>query len=507
MTVIRQQDFIDSVADALQFISYYHPADFIQALSRAYRAEQSPAAKDAMAQILTNSRMCAAGHRPICQDTGIVVAFVKVGMQVQWDATLDVLEMVNEGVRRAYLNPDNVLRASIVSDPAGARKNTRDNTPAVVHVELVQGDKVEVRIAAKGGGSENKAVMKMLNPGDDIVEWVLQSVQGMGAGWCPPGMLGIGIGGTAEKAVLLAKESLMQTMDMTELKARGAQNRLEELRIELFNKINALGIGAQGLGGLATVLDVKILDYPTHAASKPVAIIPNCAATRHIHFELDGAGPAEFTPPKLEDYPDVHWQPAQDALRVNLDTVTREQISQWQPGDTVLLSGKLLTGRDAAHKRIVEMLARGEKLPEGVDFNGRFIYYVGPVDPVQGEAVGPAGPTTATRMDKYTEVMLAQTGLMGMVGKAERGKIAIEAIKKHAAVSLIAVGGAAYLVSRAIRSAKVIAFADLGMEAIYEFEVEDMPVTVAVDTQGRSIHDIGPAEWRKRIGMIPVISI
>ncbi len=507
MTVIRQQDFIDSIADALQFISYYHPADFIQALASAYKAEQSPAARDAMAQILTNSRMCAAGHRPICQDTGIVVAFVRVGMQVRWEADLDVIGMVNAGVRQAYLNPENVLRASIVADPAGGRKNTNDNTPAVVHVELVQGDKVEVRIAAKGGGSENKAVMKMLNPGDDIVEWVLQSVQGMGAGWCPPGMLGIGIGGTAEKAVLLAKESLMLPMDMHELRARGAGNRIEQLRIELFDKINALGIGAQGLGGLATVMDVKILDYPTHAASKPVAIIPNCAATRHIHFELDGSGVAEFTPPKLEDYPDVQWQASPDALRVNLDTLTREEISQWQPGDTVLLSGKLLTGRDAAHKRIVEMLARGEKLPQGVDFTNRFIYYVGPVDPVKGEVVGPAGPTTATRMDKYTETMLDETGLMGMVGKAERGKIAIDAIKKHAAVYLIAVGGAAYLVSKAIRSAKVVAFADLGMEAIYEFDVEDMPVTVAVDTQGRSIHDSGPAEWKRRISIAPLVSI
>jgi fumarate hydratase class I len=496
MTLIRQQDFIDSVSDALQFISYYHPIDYIEALGLAYEHEQSVAAKDAIAQILTNSRMCATGHRPICQDTGIVVAFVKIGMQVQWAGDLDIPGMVNEGVRRAYLDPENLLRASIVSDPAGARINTRDNTPAVVHVELVQGDTVEVRIAAKGGGSENKSVLKMMNPDDDIVEWVLQSVAGMGAGWCPPGMLGIGIGGTAEKAVLLAKESLMQPIDMQALKARGAQNRLEELRIELFDKINGLGIGAQGLGGLTTVLDVKILDYPTHAASKPVAIIPNCAATRHIHFELNGTGRAEFTPPKLADYPNIHWQPASDAQRVNLDTITREQIQQWQPGQTLSLSGRLLTGRDAAHKRIVDMLSRDEPLPAGVDFQGRFIYYVGPVDPVPGEAVGPAGPTTATRMDKYTEVMLEKTGLIGMIGKAERGRIAIEAIKKHAAVSLIAVGGAAYLVSQAIRKARVIAFADLGMEAIYEFEVEDMPVTVAVDTQGRSIHDTGPAQWR-----------
>jgi len=507
MTVIRQQDFIDSIAGALQFISYYHPADYIHALAEAYRVEQSPAAKDAMAQILTNSRMCAQGHRPVCQDTGIVVAFVRVGMSVHWDAVMNVVEMVNAGVRKAYLDADNPLRASIVADPAGKRKNTGDNTPAVVHIELAQGDGVDVRIAAKGGGSENKAVMEMLNPGDDIVEWVLRRVPEMGAGWCPPGMLGIGIGGTAEKAVLLAKEALMQTIDMHELKARGAQSHLEALRIELYDKINALGIGAQGLGGLTTVLDVKILDYPTHAASKPIAIIPNCAATRHIHFSLDGQGVAQFMPPKLEDYPDVHWHPAEDARRVNLETITREEIAEWQPGETVLLSGRLLTGRDAAHKRITEMLARGEPLPPGVDFTNRFIYYVGPVDPVRDEVVGPAGPTTATRMDKFTETMLAQTGLIGMIGKAERGKVGIEAIKNHGAVYLIAIGGAAYLVSKAIRSAKVIAFADLGMEAIYEFEVENMPVTVAVDARGRSVHDIGPAEWRKRIGVIPVRAI
>ncbi|WP_283744554.1 fumarate hydratase [Sideroxydans sp. CL21] len=505
MTTIRQQDFIDSIADALQFISYYHPADYVQALADAYKREESPAAKDAMAQILTNSRMCALGKRPICQDTGIVVAFVRVGMDVRWaDATMSITDMVNAGVRKGYLLPDNVLRASIVSDPAGKRKNTGDNTPAVVHFELVPGDKVDVRIAAKGGGSENKSKMAMLNPSDDLVEWVVNQLPSMGAGWCPPGMLGIGIGGTAEKAVLMAKESLMEPIDMTALKARGAKNRIEELRIEIYDRVNALGIGAQGLGGLTTVLDVKILDYPTHAASKPVAIIPNCAATRHVDFELDGSGVAEFTPPRIEDYPDVHWQPAADARHVNLDTVTRADIAQWQPGDTLLLSGKLLTGRDAAHKRIVEMLAKGEKLPAGVDFNGRFIYYVGPVDPVRDEIVGPAGPTTATRMDKFTEAMLAQTGLIGMVGKAERGKAGLEAIKKHAAVYLMAVGGAAYLVSKAIRSAKVVAFADLGMEAIYEFEVQDMPVTVAVDTQGRSVHEIGPAEWKKRIGMIPV---
>jgi fumarate hydratase class I len=503
MTTIRQQDFIDSVADALQFISYYHPQDFVQALAEAYRREESPAAKDAMAQILTNSRMCALGKRPICQDTGIVVAFVRVGMDVRWaDASMSVTEMVNAGVRKAYLLPDNVLRASIVDEPAGRRKNTNDNTPAVVHFELVPGDKVEVDVAAKGGGSENKSKMAMLNPGDDVVEWVVNQLPGMGAGWCPPGMLGIGIGGTAEKAMLLAKEALMQPIDMTELKARGAKNRIEELRIEICDKVNALGIGAQGLGGLTTVLDVKILDYPTHAASKPVAIIPNCAATRHVHFELDGSGVAEFTPPKIEDYPDVHWHAAPDARRVNLDTVTRADIAQWQPGETLLLSGKLLTGRDAAHKRMVEMLARGEKLP--VDFNGRFIYYVGPVDPVRDEVVGPAGPTTATRMDKFTETMLAQTGLIGMIGKSERGKVAIEAIKKHRAVYLMAVGGAAYLVAKAIKKSRVLAFADLGMEAIYEFEVQDMPVTVAVDAKGVSVHETGPKEWLARIAGIPV---
>jgi fumarate hydratase class I len=508
MTVIRQQDFIDSVAEALQFISYYHPSDYIRALADAYRAEQSPAAKDAMAQILTNSRMCAQGHRPVCQDTGIVVTFVRIGMDVRWEgATMSVTEMVNAGVRKAYLDPDNKLRASIVADPAGKRKNTGDNAPAVVHFEIVPGDKVDVRIAAKGGGSENKARFAMLNPSDDVVEWVAGQLPGMGAGWCPPGMLGIGIGGTAEKAMLLAKEALMQPIDMAKLKERGSQNRIEELRIEICDKVNALGIGAQGLGGLTTVLDVKILDYPTHAASKPIAIIPNCAATRHVHFELNGSGKAQFTPPKLDDYPDVHWHPAEDARRVNLDTVTREEIKKWQPGETLLLSGKLLTGRDAAHKRIVELLARGEPLPPGVDFNNRFIYYVGPVDPVRDEVVGPAGPTTATRMDKFTETMLAQTGLIGMIGKAERGKAGIEAIKNHGAVYLIAIGGAAYLVSKAIRNAKVIAFADLGMEAIYEFEIENMPVTVAVDTKGRSVHEIGPAEWRKRIGMIPVLPV
>jgi fumarate hydratase class I len=507
MPVIRQQDFIDSVADALQFISYYPPQDYLHALAEAYRSEASPAAKDAMAQILANARMCALGHRPICQDTGIVVAFVRVGMAVRWEATMGIVEMVNAGVRKAYTNPDNPLRASIVSDPAGRRQNTGDNTPAVVHVELVPGETVEVRLAAKGGGSENKARFAMLEPSDDVVAWVLSQIPEMGAGWCPPGMLGIGIGGTAEKAMLLAKESLMQPIDMGKLKARGVYTPLEALRVEICDKVNALGVGAQGLGGLTTVLDVKILDYPTHAASKPVAIIPNCAATRHIHFGLDGSGPARFTPPDMADYPDVDWHPAEDARHVNLEGLNRQDIAAWQPGETILLSGKLLTGRDAAHKRIADMLARGEKLPSGVDFNGRFIYYVGPVDPVGDEVVGPAGPTTGTRMDRFTEMMLAETGLIGMVGKAERGPVAIEAIRKHGAVYLIAVGGAAYLVAKAIRSSRVVAFADLGMEAIYEFEVENMPVTVAVDARGRSIHDIGPAEWQRRIGMIPLKAV
>ncbi|MEW6314687.1 MAG: fumarate hydratase [Pseudomonadota bacterium] len=502
MTTIRQEDFISSVADALQYMSYYHPADYIGALADAYRVEQSPAAKDAIAQILTNSRMCAEGHRPICQDTGIVTVFLKIGMDVRWDASRSVAEMVNEGVRRAYLDPDNKLRASIVADPAGRRRNTGDNTPAVIYMEVVPGDSVEVRIAAKGGGSENKAKLVMLNPSDDIVEWVLKVVPEMGAGWCPPGMLGIGIGGSAEKAMVLAKEALLDPIDMHELKRRGPGNKLEELRIELYDKVNALGIGAQGLGGLTTVLDVKILDYPTHAASKPVAIIPNCAATRHAHFTLDGSGPAHLVPPNLDDWPDVHWHPATDARRINLDTVTRADIAAWKPGETLLLSGRLLTGRDAAHKRIADMLAKGERLP--VDFSGRFIYYVGPVDPVRDEVVGPAGPTTATRMDKFTAMMLERVGLIGMIGKAERGPAAIEAIKQHQAVYLIAIGGAAYLVAKAIKAARVVAFADLGMEAIYEFEVRDMPVTVAVDAQGQSVHNLGPAEWRQRMGKIPL---
>ncbi len=492
---------MQSVADALQFISYYHPEDYIRSLVSAYEREESPAAKDAIAQILTNSKMCAEGKRPICQDTGIVVAFVKVGMDVQWHSSeeniaLDVEQMVNVGVRRAYLLPENKLRASIVSNPAGKRANTGDNTPAVVHVSLVAGDKVEVKIAAKGGGSENKAKLAMLNPNDSIVDWVLKVVPQMGAGWCPPGMLGIGIGGSAEKAMLMAKESLMEPIDMHVLKEKGASNRIEELRLELYEKVNNLGIGAQGLGGLTTVLDVKILDYPTHAASLPVAIIPNCAATRHVEFELDGHGIAELTPPDLSIYPPIAWTPDANAKRVDLNTVTKEETQTWQAGQTLLLSGKLLTGRDAAHKRIADMKAKGETLP--VDFNGRFIYYVGPVDAVRDEAVGPAGPTTATRMDSYSDLML-DTGLLGSVGKAERGEAALASIAKHQSVYLMAVGGAAYLVSKAIKQAKVIAFADLGMEAIYEFDVVDMPVTVAVSAKGESVHQSGPALWKQKI--------
>lgn len=505
MTTIRQEDLIQSIADAFQHISYYHPADFIEALAAAYEREQSPAARDAMAQILINSRMAAEGHRPICQDTGIAVVFLKVGMEIRWAGDLSVDEMVNEGVRRAYTQPDNVLRASILEDPAGARRNTRDNTPAVIHTEIVPGDTLEVTVAAKGGGSENKARFVMLNPSDDLVDWIVRTVPTMGAGWCPPGILGIGIGGTPEKAMYLAKKSLMAPIDIQLLRERGAANRAEELRLEIFDKVNALGIGAQGLGGLTTVLDVKVLDYPTHAASLPVALIPNCAATRHAHFTLRGDGPAELPAPKLENWPQITWEAGPQTRRVNLETVTAEETRSWKPGDTLLISGRLLTGRDAAHMRIQELLARGEPLPEGVDFNGRFIYYVGPVDPVGDEVVGPAGPTTATRMDKFTDMMLGQTGLLGMIGKAERGPQTIESIRQHGAVYLIAIGGAAYLVSKAIRKARVVAFEELGMEAIHEFEVEDMPVTVAVDSRGESVHDTGPREWRNRIGEIPIV--
>ncbi len=505
MTVIKQEDLIQSVADAFQFISYYHPADYIRALGAAYEREQSPAARDAIAQILTNSRMSAEGRRPICQDTGIATVFLKIGMDVRWEATMSVADMVNEGVRRAYGYADNLLRASVLADPAFSRRNTKDNTPAVIHYEVVPGHEVEVICAAKGGGSEAKSKLAMLNPSDSIVDWVVKTVPTMGAGWCPPGMLGIGIGGTPEKAMLLAKESLMAPVDMAELISRGPSSKLEELRIELYEKVNALGIGAQGLGGLTTVLDVKILDYPTHAANLPVAMIPNCAATRHAHFVLDGSGAARLDPPSLDEWPAVEWRPdTEKSMRVDLDTLTPEQVAAWKPGQTLLLSGKMLTGRDAAHKRIQDMLARGETLP--VDFRNRVIYYVGPVDPVRDEVVGPAGPTTATRMDKFTDTMLGQTGLIAMIGKSERGPAAIASIRKHRAAYLMAVGGAAYLVSKAIRGARVVGFADLGMEAIYEFDVRDMPVTVAVDANGTSVHETGPREWQARIGKIPVVT-
>ncbi|MDE2145449.1 MAG: fumarate hydratase [Burkholderiales bacterium] len=503
-TAIRHADLVESVAAALQYISYYHPADYIAHLARAYEREQGPAAKDAIAQILTNSRLCAEGRRPICQDTGIVNVFLRIGMDVRLEGFPGSVEdAVNEGVRRGYLDPDNKLRASIVADPQFARRNTGDNTPAVVHMTLVPGHTIDVQVAAKGGGSENKSKLVMLNPSDSIVDWVLKTVPTMGAGWCPPGMLGIGIGGTAEKAVLLAKQSLMEPIDMHELLERGPRDKFEELRIELYEKVNALGIGAQGLGGLTTVLDVKIATHPTHAAGKPVAMIPNCAATRHAHFVLDGSGPAYLEPPSLDLWPDVHWAPDYDKSRkVDLNTLTPAEVASWKPGETLLLSGKMLTGRDAAHQRIQQMLARGEKLP--VDFKNRVIYYVGPVDPVRDEVVGPAGPTTATRMDKFTEMMLAQTGLISMIGKAERGPVAIEAIRRHKSAYLMAVGGAAYLVAKAIKGARVLAFADLGMEAIYEFDVRDMPVTVAVDSLGSSVHTTGPREWQARIGKIPV---
>ena len=507
MTTIRYADLVDSVAAALQYISYYHPADYIEHLARAYASEQSPAAKDAIAQILTNSKMCAEGHRPLCQDTGIVNVFLEIGMDVRFEGFPGSIEdAINEGVRRGYLDPENKLRASVLSDPLFERKNTKDNTPAVIHMRLVPGNTLDLTVAAKGGGSENKSKFIMMNPSDNLVDWVLKTVPTMGAGWCPPGMLGIGVGGTAEKAMLLAKEVLMEPIDMFDLLKRGPSNKLEELRIELYEKVNALGIGAQGLGGLTTVLDVKIATYPTHAASKPVAMIPNCAATRHAHVVLDGSGPAYMDPPSLDLWPDVHWQPDyKKSKKVNLDTLTREEVASWKPGDTLLLSGKMLTGRDAAHKRIQDMLAKGEKLP--VDFTNRVIYYVGPVDPVRDEVVGPAGPTTATRMDKFTEMMLAKTGLISMVGKSERGPAAIEAIKKHKSAYLMAVGGAAYLVAKAIKGAKVLGFADLGMEAIYEFDVVDMPVTVAVDAGGTSAHITGPALWKERIAKGETIPI
>ena len=497
MSTIRRADLVQSIADALQFISYYHPADYIRALGRAYEREQSPAAKDAIAQILTNSRMCAEGHRPICQDTGIVNVFMKIGMGVRFDFDASLEDAVNEGVRRAYLDPDNKLRASVLDESSFARTNTKDNTPAVIQVQLVPGNRVEVDVAAKGGGSEAKSKFAMLNPSDSIADWVVKTVPTMGAGWCPPGMLGIGVGGTAEKAMLIAKEALMEPIDMAELKARGPKNKVEELRIELYDRVNALGIGAQGLGGLSTVLDVKIRTYPAHAANRPVAMIPNCAATRHAHFVLDGSGPAEFEEPKLSDWPAVTWKPDASSRRVDLNKLNKQEVASWKPGERLLLSGRMLTGRDAAHKRIQELIEQNKPLP--VSFSNRVIYYVGPVDPVRGEVVGPAGPTTATRMDKFTEMMLAKTGLIGMIGKAERGPVAIDAIRKHKAAYLMAVGGAAYLVAKAIRKSRVVAFEDLGMEAIYEFEVEDMPVTVAVDSNGTSVHSTGPADWSRKI--------
>lgn len=505
-TTIHENDLIQSIADAVQFISYYHPADFIQHLARAYELEENPAAKDAIAQILTNSRLCAEGHRPICQDTGVVNVFLRVGMDVRFNTRSSMQDVCDEGVRQGYLNPDNPLRASVLSDPLFTRKNTRDNTPCIVNVELVPGSTVEVQVAAKGGGSENKAKFAMLNPSDSLIDWVLKTVPEMGAGWCPPGMLGIGVGGTAEKAMLMAKQALMEDIDMYELLLRGPQNKLEELRIDLYQKVNALGIGAQGLGGLTTVLDVKINTFPTHAASKPVAMIPNCAATRHVHFVLDGSGPATLVPPSLSSWPDVHWAPDYNkSLQVDLNTLTKQQVASWQPGQTLLLSGKMLTGRDAAHKRIQEMLESKQPLP--VDFTNRVIYYVGPVDPVGQEVVGPAGPTTATRMDKFTDMMLTQTGLISMVGKAERGPLAIESIRRNGSAYLMAVGGAAFLVSKAIRGAKVVAFEDLGMEAIYEFDVKDMPVTVAVDSSGTSVHTTGPAQWRARAAEITLVAV
>lgn len=497
MTTIRQDDLITSIADALQFISYYHPVDFIRAMRAAYEREESPAAKAALTQVLVNSRMCALGKRPICQDTGIVIVYLDVGMDVHWDSELSVEDMVNEGVRRGFQHPDNILRASVLSDPNGARKNTGDNTPAVIHMRIVPGDKLSIEVAAKGGGSEAKAKFAMLNPSDSVADWILDVVPTMGAGWCPPGILGIGIGGTPEKAMMMAKESLMEPIDMHALKERGAATPTEALRLDLFERVNALGIGAQGLGGLTTVLDVKVREYPTHAANKPVAVMPNCTATRHVHFELDGSGPAVFTPPDLAEWPDLDFELGDDVRRVNLDTLTRDEVKTWRAGETLLLSGKLLTGRDAAHKKIVDLLDRGEPLP--VDFRDRIIYYVGPVDPVREEVVGPAGPTTATRMDKFTEQVLAATGLLGMVGKAERGQIGIDAIRKHEAAYMIAVGGAAYLVSKAITGSRVVAFPELGMEAVHEFEVKDMPVTLAVDTTGESVHREGPKIWSAKI--------
>ncbi len=496
MTVIREADLIDSIADALQFVSYYHPPDFIRAMAAAWEREESRGAKDAMAQILVNSRMAALGRRPICQDTGTANVFIKIGHRARLDLSRPLQEVVDEATRRAYMLDSNPLRASVVVDPLGTRKNSGDNTPAMLSVELTEGDTVEVHVSAKGGGSENKAKFAVLNPSDSIADWIVKTVEGLGAGWCPPGILGIGVGGSADKAMALAKKALNDPIDMADLRRRGPRDRTEELRLEIHDRINALGIGAQGLGGVTTVLDVKIRSFPTHAASLPVGLIPNCAATRHVHFALDGSGPARLDPPDLSDWPEILLDMAgAGSRRIDLDNLSDEVIASLTPGETILLNGTLYTGRDAAHKRMAAMLDKGEPLP--VDLRGRAIYYVGPVDAVGDEVIGPAGPTTSTRMDQFTDRILAETGLKLMIGKAERGPEAIEAIARHQAAYLIAVGGAAYLVSKAIREARPVAFQDLGMEAIYKLRVQDMPVTVAVDTQGNSIHKIGPARWRR----------
>ena len=485
--IIKQEHLIESIHSALQYISYYHSPDFINAMVSAYERETSQSAKNAIEQILINSKMCALGKRPICQDTGIVNVFVEVGMNVEWDTELSLEDMINEGVRRAYNEPDNRLRASIVSDPLFSRKNTQDNTPAVIHTKLVKGDKLDITVAAKGGGSENKSKFTVLNPDDNLTDWVLRTIPTMGAGWCPPGMIGIGVGGTAEKAMLMAKASLMESIDINDIKAKKNPNDVEQLRIDLFDKINELGIGAQGLGGLTTVLDVKINDYPTHAASLPVAMIPNCASTRHVHFSIDGSGVAELPEIDLSLYPDLEMDVSK-YKKVDLDSLTQSEMEEWNIGDTLLLSGTIITGRDAAHNRLKSMIENGEGLPDGVNFENKFIYYVGPVDAVRDEVIGPAGPTTATRMDKFTDLMLENTEILGMIGKAERGEATVESIKKHKASYLIAVGGAAYLISKSIKKAKVVAFEEMGMEAIYEMVVKDMPVTVAVDTDGDNIH-------------------
>jgi len=495
MTIIKKNDFIESIANALQYISYYHSEDFILAMKRALEVERSTAAKDAILQILTNSKLAAYGNRPLCQDTGIVTVFIKQGMNLRWDSDKTIEEMVNQGVRNAYLDKGNPLRASIVKNPISERLNTKDNSPAVVHVSLVPGSDLDISIAAKGAGSENKAVLGMLNPSDNIVDFILDEIPKMGAGWCPPGVLGIGIGGTADKAMVMAKESLFETIDIQELKKRGPSNKIESLRVELYEKINLLGIGAQGLGGLTTVLDVKIKDYPTHAASLPVAIIPNCAANRHIHFKMSGDGPVKLKPPNLEVWPKAEWSPKETSTRVNLDTLQKKDLGKFKLGQSLLLSGKILTARDAAHKKLKELADNNQPLPDGLDLKNRFIYYVGPVDPVGNEVVGPAGPTTSSRMDKYSSLMLEDYEIIGMIGKAERGKEALESIKKNKVVYLIAVGGSAYLISQAIKSSKLIAFPELGMEAIYEFEVEDMPVTLAANTDGESLHEEGVKKW------------